>query len=83
MKRIKYVGSIRGIDKTGMVAVKTCGVIKYLHASNAVNPIVAVPNSYISNSTNPSVVVVENRDVFNLNHGAKIVILNIGPVIKP
>jgi hypothetical protein len=69
------------INKTGIVTESSPGVVIYPHSANAYNTSVVIYNIGVPCTGYPSVLVVKDGDIFDLNYRTVIVVLQIRFVI--
>jgi hypothetical protein len=75
VERPVYIIPVVGIDITGVIVIKSPVVIKDPHASQPVQPTVAVVYINIPDLVYPAIVIIIYRHIFHLDHGAVVVIL--------
>ncbi len=78
-----HVIPVEGVDITHMVTVKPVGVVVDPHASQTEQPSISIGNKHVADSVDPSVIVIEYRNMADLHHCTEIIILYIGVIVKP
>lgn len=83
VKRLIYINPVKGIDISDMVVVVPKSIVVDTHTTEAVKPSAPVVHVNIPDSADPSVIIIEDRELRNLYDGSIVVILHIRIVIEP
>lgn len=81
MERTVYITSVIDVDESGIMTEYTTVPI-HVQPPKTSNPSVAIPNIDSSDLGDPSIIIIENRNVLDLDHRTVIVILDEWVVIE-
>lgn len=80
--RSVYIMPVIEIDISGAIIIVTQVVIEYPQTANTPHYTVPIPDIDSSDLTNPTVVIIVNRNILYLDNRTVVVILNIGIVVE-
>jgi hypothetical protein len=82
VERTVYIITVVYVYKSGVVLINTQVVIENPHATYSPYPAVTVPDVYVTDLGNPSVEVIINRYVFDLDNSTIVIVLYKWVVIE-
>jgi len=81
MERAININPIVGVDISSMIIIITAVIVIHIHAPHSEYPSISVRYIHIPDLGDTTIIIVEYRNIFNLNYGTVIVILGIRTII--